>query len=74
MIGPTPTRDVVRRPGHPQVAGRSVHAMHIVVSRSKFARAMSTQGHNARLAIWQASWHIEVYDEFGEQPHGCGAR
>jgi hypothetical protein len=48
--------------------------MHIVVSRSKFARAMSTQGHNARLAIWQANWHIEVYDEFGEQPHGCGAR
>jgi len=74
MIGPTPTRDVARRPRHPQVAGRSVHAMHIVVSRSKFARAISTQGHNARLAIWLAGWHIEVYDEFGEQSHRCGAR
>src|SRR6516162_4445692 len=27
MIGPTPTRDVARRPGHPQVAGRSVRTV-----------------------------------------------
>jgi len=48
-----------------QVADRSVHALHIVVSRSKFARAFGTQGRNVRLAIWLPSWHIELYDEFG---------
>jgi transcription antitermination factor NusA-like protein len=74
VIGPTPTRDVARRPRHPQGAGRSVHAMHIVASRSNLARAISTQGHNVRLAIWLAGWHIEVCDEFGERPHRCGAR
>ena len=58
----------------PQVADRSVHAMHIVVSRGKFARAISTQGHNVRLGIWLAGWHIAIYDEFGEQPHRFGGR
>jgi hypothetical protein len=58
----------------PQVADRSVRAMHIVVSRGKFARAFGTQGRNVRLAIWLPGWHIEIYDEFGAQPHRCGAR
>jgi transcription antitermination factor NusA-like protein len=58
----------------PQVADRSVHAMHIVVSRGKFARAISAPGHNARLGIWLAGWHIAIYDEFGEQPHRFGGR
>ena len=58
----------------PQVADRSVHAMHIVVSRGKFARAISTPGHNVRLGIWLAGWHIAIYDEFGEQPDRFGAR
>ena len=58
----------------PQVADRSVHAMHIVVSRGKFARAISTPGHNVRLGIWLAGWHIAIYDQFGEQPHRLGAR
>jgi transcription antitermination factor NusA-like protein len=58
----------------PQVADRSVHAMHIVVSRGKFARAISTPGHNVRLGIWLAGWHIAIYDQFGEQPHRFGAR
>ena len=58
----------------PQVAGRSVHAMHIVVSRGKFARAISTPGHNVRLGIWLAGWHIAIYDQFGEQPHRFGGR
>jgi transcription antitermination factor NusA-like protein len=58
----------------PQVADRSVHAMHIVVSRDKFARATSAPGHNVRLGIWLAGWHIAIYDEFGEQPHRFGAR
>jgi transcription antitermination factor NusA-like protein len=58
----------------PQVADRSVHAMHIVVSRDKFARATSTPGHNVRLGIWLAGWHIAIYDEFGEQPHRFGGR
>jgi hypothetical protein len=58
----------------PQVADRSVHAMHIAVSRGKFARAISAQGHNVRLAIWLAGWHIAIYDEFGEQPHRFGGR
>jgi hypothetical protein len=57
-----------------QVADRSVHAMHIVVSRGKFARAISTPGHNVRLGIWLAGWHIAVYDQFGEQHHRFGAR
>jgi hypothetical protein len=48
-------------PPLPQLADRSVHALHIVVSRSKFARATSTQGHNVRLAIWLAGWHIAIY-------------
>ena len=58
----------------PQVADRSVHAMHIVVSRGKFARAISTPRHNVRLGIWLAGWHIAIYDRFGEQPHRFGAR
>ena len=58
----------------PEVADRFVHAMHIVVSRGKFARAISTSGHNVRLGIWLAGWHIAIYDQFGEQPHRFGAR
>ena len=58
----------------PEVADRFVHAMHIVVSRGKFARAISTPGHNVRLGIWVAGWHIAIYDQFGEQPHCLGAR
>jgi hypothetical protein len=58
----------------PEVADRFVHAMHIVVSRGKFARAISTPGHNVRLGIWVAGWHIAIYDQFGEQPHRLGAR
>ena len=57
-----------------QVADRSVHAMHIVVSRGRFARAINAQGHNVRLGIWLAGWHIAIYDQFGEQPHRLGAR
>jgi len=58
----------------PEVADRSVQAMHIVVSRGKFARAISTPGHNVRLGIWLAGWHIAIYEQFGEQPHRLGAR
>jgi hypothetical protein len=58
----------------PQVADRPVHWTHIVVSRGKFARAISTQGHNVRLEIWLAGWRIAIYDEFGGQPHRLGAR
>jgi len=58
----------------PEVADRSVHAMHIVVSRGKFARAISTPGHNVRLGIWLAGWHIAIYEQFGEQPHRLGVR
>ena len=58
----------------PEVADRFVHAMHIVVSRGKFARAISTPGHNVRLGIWVAGWQIAIYDQFGEQPHRLGAR
>jgi hypothetical protein len=67
-----PVRDFIQPP--PQVADRTVRAMHIVVSPAKFARAISTQGRNVRLAIWLVGWHIEIYDEFGEQPHRFGAR
>jgi len=58
----------------PEVADRSVHAMHIVVSRGKFARTKSTPGHNVRLGIWLAGWHIAIYEQFGEQPRRLGAR
>jgi transcription antitermination factor NusA-like protein len=58
----------------PQVTGRSVCAMHIVVSRGKSARAISTPGHNVRLGIGLAGWHIAIYDEFSEQPHRFGVR
>jgi len=58
----------------PEVADRSVHAMRIVVSRGKFARAISTHGHNLRLGIWLPGWHIAIYDQFGEQPRRLGAR
>jgi transcription antitermination factor NusA-like protein len=44
-------------------ADRSVRATHIVVSRPRFARAVSTRGHNVRLAIWLAGWRIEIYVE-----------
>jgi transcription antitermination factor NusA-like protein len=70
-----PDMDLVREVTQPpQVADRSMHAMHIVVSRGKFARPISTQGHNVRLAIWLAGWHIEIYDELGERSHRFGAR
>ncbi len=48
-----------------QVADQPVHATHIVVSRGRFARAISTRGHDVRLAIWLAGWHIEIFDELG---------
>jgi transcription antitermination factor NusA-like protein len=48
----------------PQVADRSVHAKHIVVTRSKFASAISTQGRDVRLVICLAGWHIAIYDQF----------
>jgi transcription antitermination factor NusA-like protein len=51
----------------PQVADRYVHAKHVVVTRSKFAAAISTQGRNVRLVIWLAGWHIAIYDEFVER-------
>ena len=73
---PKPNTELVReftQPA-PQVADRSVHAMHIVVSRGKFARAISTPGHNVRLGIWLAGWHIAIYEQFGEQPHRLGVR
>jgi transcription antitermination factor NusA-like protein len=57
-----------------QIADRPGHAMHISISRGKVSRAFSTQGHNVRLGIWLAGWHIAIYDEFGEQPHRFGAR
>jgi transcription antitermination factor NusA-like protein len=41
----------------------SVRATHVVVSRGRGARAISTKDHNVRLAIWLAGWHIEIYDE-----------
>jgi hypothetical protein len=71
-----PDMELVREftPPAPEVADRSVHAMHIVVSRGKFAPALSTPGHNVRLEIWLAGWHIASYDEFGEQRHRFGAR
>jgi hypothetical protein len=61
-------------PALPQVADPPVRARHIVVCRNRFARAISTQGHNVRLAIWLAGLHICIYDEFGEQHHRFGAR
>jgi hypothetical protein len=73
---PKPNTELVReftQPA-PQVDDRSVHARHIVVSRGKFARTKSTQGHNVRLGVWLAGWHIAISDEFGEQPHHFGAR
>jgi transcription antitermination factor NusA-like protein len=41
----------------------SVRRKHIVVSRGRFARAISRQGRDVRLAIWLAGWHIEIYEE-----------
>jgi transcription antitermination factor NusA-like protein len=41
----------------------SVRARHIVVSRGRFAPAIDTRGHNVRLALWLAGWHIEIYEE-----------
>jgi hypothetical protein len=71
-----PNMDLAREFTQPaaQVADRSVHAMYIVVSRGKFARAISAQGHNVRLEIWLAGWHIAIYDQFGEQPQRFGGR
>jgi transcription antitermination factor NusA-like protein len=46
-----------------QAADRSVRRTHIVVSHGRFARAISRQDHNVRLAIWLAGWHIEIYEE-----------
>jgi transcription antitermination factor NusA-like protein len=51
-----------------------VCSRHIVMFRSKFAQAISTQGRNVRLAIWLPGWHIEIYDEFGEPSYLFGAR
>ena len=48
-------------------ADRSVRATHIVLSRRKFARAISTQGHNVRLAIWLAGWRMVIYEEADNQ-------
>lgn len=58
----------------PQAADRHAHWMHIVVSRGKFARSVSTPGQNVRLEIWLAGWRIAIYDEFGGQPHRLGPR
>jgi hypothetical protein len=71
-----PAMELVRdfTPPAPQVADRSVHAMHIVVARGKFARAISMPRHNVRLGVWLAGWHIAIYDEFDEQPHRLGAK
>jgi hypothetical protein len=30
-------------------------------------------GQYVRLAIWLAGWHIEIYDELGEQPSRLSA-
>lgn len=57
-----------------QVTQWSVHALHIVVTRSMFARAIRAQAHNVRLEIWLAGWHIAVYEEVGERPRRLGAR
>ena len=57
-----------------RTADRSVRATHIVVSRPRFARAVSTPSRNVRLEIWLAGWRIAIYDEFGGQPHRLGAR
>ena len=46
----------------PQVTQRSVHALHIVVSRRVFARAIDAQCHNLRLEIWLAGWRIAIYE------------
>jgi transcription antitermination factor NusA-like protein len=48
-------------------ADRSVRATHSVLSRRKFARAISTQGHNVRLAIWLAGWRMVIYEEADNQ-------
>jgi len=71
-----PSMELMRDVTQPaqQVADRSVHARHIVVSRGKFARTISAPGNNVRLGIWLAGWHIAIYDQFGEQPHHFGAR
>ena len=71
-----PDMELVRdfTPPLPRATDRCAHAIHIVVSRGKFARAISTQGHNVRLEIWLAGWRIAIYDEFGEQHHRFGAR
>ena len=45
-----------------------VRRRHIVVSRGRFVRAIRTQDHNVRLAIWLAGWHIEIYDDPGDHP------
>jgi hypothetical protein len=78
--------DDVARPAHdpdaesvcdftePQVALQAVHAMHIVVSRGKSARAISTQDRNVRLAIWLGGWRIEIYEEFDGQHQRVGLR
>jgi transcription antitermination factor NusA-like protein len=47
----------------PDVAERPVRALHITVSRGKFAQAFGTEGRNERLAIWLAGWHIGIYHE-----------
>jgi transcription antitermination factor NusA-like protein len=71
-----PNRELVREFTQPatEVADRSVHALHIVVSRGRCARAISTPGHNVRLGIWLAGWHIAIYEQFGGQPHRLGVR
>jgi transcription antitermination factor NusA-like protein len=51
---PQPLPDVAEQPGR---------ALHIMVSRGKFAQAFGTEGRNVRLAIWLAGWHIGIYHE-----------
>jgi transcription antitermination factor NusA-like protein len=71
-----PNVELVREFTQPatEVADRSVHAVHIVMSRGRCARAISTPGHNVRLGIWLAGWHIAIYEQFGRQPHRRGVR
>jgi transcription antitermination factor NusA-like protein len=71
-----PNMELVREFTQPatEVADRSVHAMHILVSRGRCARAISTPGHNVRLEIWLAGWHIAIYEQFGGQTHRLGLR
>ena len=52
----------------PQAADRHAHWMHIVVSRGKFARSVSTPGQNVRLEIWLAGWRIAILTNSAGNP------